>query len=97
MSTYFNEVGEPLMDAAAMRFEMYLDSMYEPDPDDFYNRAMYEDVDVDPSECEHDDWSSDGREVECDLCGTEGVFIVKVDWGETDPAIRDHIVWKEAS
>lgn len=38
MSNYFNEAGEPLMDGAAMRYEMYLDSTYEPDPDDFYDR-----------------------------------------------------------
>lgn len=50
MSNYFNEAGEPLMDGAAMRYEMYLDSTYEPDPDDYYDR--WED---EPEECEDPD------------------------------------------
>lgn len=73
---YYNEAGEPLMDGAAMRYEMYLDSTYEPDPDDFYN-SYEDDEQADPSTCPHtDNWSSYERGgvtvVECDDCWTEG-------------------------
>lgn len=77
MSNYFNESGEPLMDGAALRYEMYLDSTYEPDPDDFYNREVDEDYYYDnPDECPHDDGTFMGSGVEgategdfrCDAC-----------------------------
>ena len=58
MSNYYNEAGEPLMDGAAMRYEMYLDSMYEPDPDDFYRDEP------DEPECDEDH--------ECDACSGPG-------------------------
>lgn len=75
MSQYYNEVGEPLMDGAAMRYEMYLDSMYEPDPDEFYDDFEIEPSD--PATCDHSqNWSSyDGGRVECDDCYTEGTVI----------------------
>lgn len=77
MSDYFNEAGEPLMDGAAMRYEMYLDSTYEPEPDYFLNNGVYRDEDYfydHPDECEHGDCSylnsahADSGEVMCDLC-----------------------------
>lgn len=55
MSNYFNEAGEPLMDGSAMRYEMYLDSMYEPefDPYDSYEDDLAEREDYsDPMEWE---------------------------------------------
>jgi hypothetical protein len=73
---YYNEAGEPLMDGAAMRYEMYLDSIYEPDPDDFYDRWDGAD-EIDPADCDHkSNWSSyEGGRVECDDCYTEGVAV----------------------
>lgn len=77
MSNYFNEAGEPLMDGSAMRYEMYLDSTYEPDPDEFYNRVVDEDYYYDnPDECPHSDGSYLGSadeaatsgDYQCDLC-----------------------------
>lgn len=75
MSNYFNEAGEPLMDGSAMRYEMYLDSMYEPDPDDFYNVAEDEDYFYDnPDECPHTDGTflnsahATEGDFRCDLC-----------------------------
>lgn len=53
MSNYYNEAGEPLMDGAAMRYEMYLDSMYEPDPYDEYDEYDYPEWD-DCDVCESD-------------------------------------------
>lgn len=50
MSNHYNEAGEPLMDGSAMRYEMYLDSLYEPDPDDFYDRWDWDE----PEECDLD-------------------------------------------
>lgn len=54
---YFNEVGEPLMDGAAMRTEMYYDSMGEYDPDDYLPMDDYEPEQVEPSVCTHMDGS----------------------------------------
>jgi len=45
---YQNEDGEPIMDGAAYRYEQYLDSQYEPDPDDFYNVEPEDHDDCDP-------------------------------------------------
>ncbi len=65
MSDYFNEAGEPLMDGAAMRYEMYLDSTYEPDPDDFYNseddfiECLDDECDEDVRDCGHDGITED--------------------------------------
>lgn len=90
---YTNEYGEPIMDGAAYRYEQYLDSTYEPDPDDFYDR-WDEPEDVDPSECDHPDRSYHARrEVECDVCYATGAVIVYVDIDETDESIVDVIVW----
>lgn len=86
---YYNEAGEPLMDGAAMRYEMYLDSTYEPDPDDFYDRWDDEPEQADPATCDHSqNWSSRGDVIECDDCWTEGVavswdadgWIDKIEW-----------------
>lgn len=74
MSNYFNEAGEPLMDGSAMRYEMYLDSTYEPDPDAFYDRAVDEDYYYDnPHLCPHSDKTYRARDgiVVCDLCDSE--------------------------
>jgi len=81
---YYNEAGEPLMDGAAMRYEMYLDSLYEPDPDDFYN--SFEDEEIDPADCDHkSNWSSfEGGRVECDDCYTEGVVVSRDEDGWID-------------
>ena len=51
MSNYFNDAGEPLMDGASMRYEMYLDSTYEPDPDYFLNQYVERECHGDPDEC----------------------------------------------
>ena len=77
MSNYFNEAGEPLMDAAAMRYEMYLDSTYEPDPYDDY---AYDEPEVDPEDCSHDDktFRSNGC-VDCDIC-----YMTIGTWDERD-------------
>lgn len=70
MSNYYNEAGEPLMDGAAMRYEMYLDSM-----DDHYDEYPYgygpdERDDIDPEDCEHHDrdYRNNGC-VDCAVCG----------------------------
>ena len=85
MSNYFNEAGEPLMDGSAMRYEMYLDSTYEPEFDPYDH---YEDGDIDPDDCDHADGtylgSSDGDvtegDYECDLCGSiEGRWVLDED------------------
>jgi hypothetical protein len=66
MSNYYNEAGEPLMDGAAMRYEMYIDSMYEPDPDEYYD--SYDEGDYD--ECPNcDDEGMDPQSGECAYCG----------------------------
>lgn len=92
MSNYFNEAGEPLMDAAAMRYEMYLDSTYEPDPYDGYDD--YEAPYVDPEDCDHSDWSQRGWSAECDSgCESSGLVLVRPDWDNTDPNVVDVIVW----
>lgn len=94
---YYNEAGEPLMDGAAMRYEMYLDSLYEPDPDDFYNSYEDDEEQADPSTCDHSmNWSSRERVdgsvvVECDDCWTEGI---PTSWDE-DGWIDD-IQWEVA-
>ena len=49
MSNYFNEAGEPLMDGAAMRYEMYLDSM--DDAGDASARFYDNEPDEDCDEC----------------------------------------------
>lgn len=91
---YANEAGEPIMDGAAYRYEQYIDSMYEPDPDAFYDRWDNEPDYVDPSECEHGDRSYRGMTVECDSgCESIGLCVVKVDIFETDESIDDVIVW----
>ena len=85
MSNYFNEAGEPLMDGSAMRYEMYLDSLYEPDPDDFYTDSHDEDYYYDhPEECPHSDGTflgsgDDATEGDycCDLCDNiVGVWVI---------------------
>lgn len=63
MSNYFNEAGEPLMDGAAMRYEMYLDSTYEPEPDYFLNEGVYYE------ECDEDHQCEDcGECVDACIC-----------------------------
>lgn len=70
MSNYFNEAGEPLMDGSAMRYEMYLDSLgdREPDSDAFYDN----DGDVlDPSECGHGSLDYPEGEIWCYDCDSQ--------------------------
>lgn len=91
MSAYpfFNEVGEPLMDGAAMRTEMYYDSMGEYDPD--YYLSSWDDYDdeyAEPTTCAHGDGSyPEGAGFDCDNCGelllgprTAPVEYAGVDW-----------------
>ena len=72
MSNYFNEAGEPLMDGAAMRYEMYLDSLYEPDPDEFYSpRDDYAPCD-NGEQCQRLDADMvDLATAECPWCGEQ--------------------------
>ena len=65
---YTNADGEPIMDGAAYRYEQYLDSTYEPDPDDFY---AHEDEILDPSECSHGDLDYPEGEVWCYGCDSQ--------------------------
>jgi hypothetical protein len=53
MSNYFNDAGEPLMDGASMRYEMYLDSQddYYDEPDYYLNNDVERDCHGDPDEC----------------------------------------------
>lgn len=69
MSDYYNEAGEPLMSGEAMRYEMYLDSTYEPDPDDYYDAWDEEPEPQDPATCEHGNGSfPEGAGFDCDDC-----------------------------
>jgi hypothetical protein len=83
---YYNEAGEPLMDGAAMRYEMYLDSTYEPDPDAFYDRWDDEPDEIDPADCSHtENWTgNDDGTVTCDDCYTEGVVLSRDENGWID-------------
>lgn len=80
MSNYgfTNEAGEPIMDAAAYRYEQYIDSMYEPDPDEFY--AADDDeapCESDPSACTRADADYvDENTAECPWCRQQW----KYDW-----------------
>lgn len=79
MSNYFNEAGEPLMDGAAMRYEMYLDSLYEPDPDEFYAASNdYAPCD-NGAPCERLDADYvDETTAECPWCGEQWEY----DWSK---------------
>lgn len=66
MSNYFNEAGEPLMDGSAMRYEMYLDSLDEAEPDYFLNNGVFVD---DFIECESEVCDEDVRD-----CGHDGRY-----------------------
>lgn len=93
MSNYFNEAGEPLMDGAAMRYEMYLDSTYEPDPYDDYDSWDNEPEEIDPAVCTHGnvDYSDGGRTAECQDCFTVALVVVYTDFNETE--VEDFIAW----
>lgn len=70
MYGFMNEDGEPIMDAAAYRYEQYLDGMYEPDPEDSWDGSDWgAEDDTDPLTCEHFDGSyPEGAGYECDRC-----------------------------
>jgi hypothetical protein len=96
MSNYgfTNDQGEPIMDGAAYRFEQYIDSMYEPDPDAYYNGWDNEPDYVDPEDCDHGDKSWSGWTVECDSgCESIGLAIVKPGFDEYADGVDDVIVW----
>ena len=64
---YTNADGEPIMDGAAYRYEQYLDSMYEPDPDDFY-RDSYNADDACEGGCGNEGFDFVGDRWLCDEC-----------------------------
>lgn len=73
MSNYFNDQGEPMLTAAAARFEAYLDA--DVDVDAFYNAPVDEDYYYDhPDECPHDNGTYVGSldfasgDFRCDDC-----------------------------
>lgn len=71
MSNYgwTNADGEPIMDGAAYRYEQYLDSTYEPDPDDFYDRWDDDEHDEDSCPMSDADFDSSTGLWECMGCG----------------------------
>lgn len=82
---YFNEAGEPLMDGAAMRYEMYLDSIHEPDIDDHYESWDCEpDGSLDPMTCSHDNTDEYDAGWHCYDCDTEFQGPL-TDWAMLDP------------
>jgi hypothetical protein len=50
-----NEMGEPLMDATAWRFEQALDAESADDPGDYYDRMDQYDESDDPDYCDYHD------------------------------------------
>ena len=94
MSNYFNEAGEPLMDGAAMRYEMYLDSTYEPEPDYFLTYDVYRE-EIDPEDCDHGDfsYSRERWSATCDGCGSDGILLVAFSWEHQD-APDTQVAWQ---
>jgi hypothetical protein len=70
MYGYKNDDGEPIMDAAAYRYEQYLDSMYDPDPDDSWEGSGWGDEQPEPEDCDHSDrsWTPTEPGFKCDIC-----------------------------
>lgn len=69
MYGYQNEAGEPIMDGSAYRHEQYIDSMYEPDPDEYYSRWDDDGEPSDPEHCSHGDGSfPEDAGFDCDGC-----------------------------
>lgn len=98
-SSWTNAEGEPIMDGAAYRFEQQLDidSAHEREVDDFYDVGWDDPEPIAPHLCDHPDINYHGKwEAECIRCESTGVVLVSLDFGEPDPTLNDHIVWKVA-